>query len=181
MSGELQDRLGSGADSSLPRSRRFSRSADALCACLGSLHHQSRFLACRLDCPLGLEELDCRIPDLASVFWRETIIETTILREWICNAAARDALASIAHLICEVAARLEAVGLVSDGSFHLPLTQQDLANASGFSVVHVNRTLQELRKRHLVRWENRTVTVLDFEELKRIAEFDPDYLFARRP
>jgi CRP-like cAMP-binding protein len=113
---------------------------------------------------------------LAGVFWRETIIEATILREWLCNIAARDALASIAHLVCEIASRLEAVGLVTDGSFQLPLTQQDLANASGISIVHVNRTLQDLRKRRLIGWEDRTVTLLDFEELKRIAEFEPGYL-----
>ncbi|MET4218688.1 CRP-like cAMP-binding protein [Bradyrhizobium sp. LB14.3] len=118
-------------------------------------------------------------PNLAGIFWRETIIETTILREWICNIAARDALASISHLICELASRLDAVGLVKDDSFHLPLTQQDLANASGFSVVHVNRTLQELRRRRLLSWESRTVTLMDFAELKRIAEFEPAYLQSR--
>jgi CRP-like cAMP-binding protein len=123
-----------------------------------------------------MKELLAASPKLASVFWRETIIEATILREWLCNVAARDALASIAHFICEIASRLQAVGLVADGSFHLPLTQQDLANASGISVVHVNRTLQELRKRRLIRWENRTVTLLNPEELKRIAQFEPDYL-----
>lgn len=117
--------------------------------------------------------------NLASVFWRETIIEATILREWLCNVATRDALASIAHLICEIASRLEAVGLVTDNSFHFPLTQQDLANASGISVVHVNRTVQELRKGRLLRWENRTVTLLDVEEMKRIAQFEPDYLRGR--
>ncbi len=85
-------------------------------------------------------------PKLAAIFWRESIIEATILREWLCNVAARDALASIAHLICEIAIRMDAVGLVTDHSFQLPLTQQDLANATGISVVHVNRTLQELPK-----------------------------------
>jgi len=62
----------------------------------------------------------------------------------------RDALTSISHLICELALRLDAVGLVSQKSFHLPLTQQDVANAPGFTVVHVNRTVQELRRRGLV-------------------------------
>ncbi|MCK1477007.1 Crp/Fnr family transcriptional regulator [Bradyrhizobium sp. 197] len=126
-----------------------------------------------------LKTLIAASPNLAGVFWRETVIETTILREWICNVAARDAVASIAHLICEIASRLDAVGMIAEDSFHLPLTQQDLANASGFSIVHVNRTLQELRKRRLIRWENKTVTLLNFDELKRIAEFEPDYLHAR--
>jgi len=117
-------------------------------------------------------------PNLANIFWRETTIQATILREWICNVAARDALSCIAHLLCEIAFRMKAVDLLTDDSFQLPLTQQDLANASGISIVHVNRTLQELRKRRLIRWVNRTVTLSNFEELKRIAQFEPDYLLA---
>ena len=123
-----------------------------------------------------LKDLLVHSHSLASVFWRETILETIVLREWICNVAARDALASFAHLICEIASRLEAVGLVTGGSFSLPLTQQDVANALGLSVVHVNRTLQQLRKRHLISWAQRTITLLDLGELKRIAQFEPDYL-----
>lgn len=126
-----------------------------------------------------LKHLISASPNLARVFWRETMIEAKILREWICNAAARDALTAIAHLICEISFRLDSVGLVADQSFHVPLTQQDLANASGFSVVHANRTLQELRKRRLIAWENRTVILLDFEELKRVTEFETGYLQQR--
>ena len=118
-------------------------------------------------------------PQLAGIFWRETIIEATVLREWICNVAARDALACIAHLFCEIAFRLEAVGMVTENSFHLPITQQDIANASGISTVHVNRTLQEMRKRGLIRLEHRTLTLLNVEELKRTAQFEPDYLHGR--
>jgi CRP-like cAMP-binding protein len=118
-------------------------------------------------------------PKLASIFWRETMIETTILREWICNVAARDALASVAHLICEIAFRLEVVGLIKENSFHLPFTQQDIAKASGLSSVHVNRTLKEMRKRGLISLEQRTLTLLNFEELKGIAQFEPDYLHGK--
>ena len=118
-------------------------------------------------------------PNLASIFWRETTIQATILREWICNVAARDALSCIAHLLCEIAFRMKAVDLLTDDSFQLPLTQQDLANASGITTVHVNRTLQELRKRHLISWVNRTITLPNFDELKRVAQFEPDYLLGK--
>jgi CRP-like cAMP-binding protein len=115
-------------------------------------------------------------PKLAHTFWRETLKEAAIFREWVCNVASRDALGSIAHLICEIATRLDAVGLVENDSFQLPFIQQDIAHATGISVVHVNRTLQLLRSRRLITWEARTLKLLDFEELKRIAEFNPDYL-----
>ncbi|OSJ35676.1 hypothetical protein BSZ19_07490 [Bradyrhizobium japonicum] len=115
-------------------------------------------------------------PKLAHAFWRETLKEAAIFREWVCNVAARDALGSIAHLICETATRLDAVGLVENDSFQLPFTQQDIANATGISAVHVNRTLQLLRSRGLIKWEARTLELIDFQELKRIADFSPNYL-----
>ena len=118
---------------------------------------------------------------LAQIFWRETINESSILREWICNVAARGALASIAHLLCELAFRLDAVGLAADDRFHLPLTQQDVANASGLSVVHVNRTLKELQRRQLLVWEGRSVSILNHEGLKNVAEFQTTYLRTDKP
>jgi CRP-like cAMP-binding protein len=64
---------------------------------------------------------------------------------------------------------------VDNGRLYLPLTQQDLANASGLSAVHVNRTLKELRQRGFA-WESREVKLLDFDGLKRLAEFEPEHL-----
>ena len=116
---------------------------------------------------------------LTRIFWRETLIEAATFREWVCNTAARDALACIAHLLCELAVRLDAVGLVKDNTFHLPLTQQDLASATGMSTVHVNRTLQELRNRRLISWEGRTVRLFDREALERVGDFTPEYLHNR--
>jgi CRP-like cAMP-binding protein len=73
-------------------------------------------------------------------------------------------------------ARLAIVGLVENGSFNLPFTQQDIANATGMSTVHVNRTAQELRRRALLTWEARKVTVLNRNALWELGEFAPDYL-----
>lgn len=122
-----------------------------------------------------LQRVLAESPSLTRVFWRETLIEAAIFREWVCNAA-REALASVSHLLCEFAARLEAVGLVKDDSFYLPLTQQDVANATGISTVHVNRTLQEMRNRGLISWEARKVRILDPNRLQLVGDFTPDYL-----
>jgi CRP-like cAMP-binding protein len=116
---------------------------------------------------------------LARVFWRETLIEAAVFRDWVCNIGARDALSRIANLVCELATRLDAVGLVKMNSFHLPLIQQDIGYATGLSTVHVNRTLQELRSRKLISWDAQTVTLLDWDGLRRIAHFKPDYLHLR--
>jgi CRP-like cAMP-binding protein len=119
-------------------------------------------------------------PRLTHVFWRETLIDAAIYRQWVANLGGHDAIAKIAHLICEVLARLEVVDLAQDNAFQLPFTQKHVADACGLSIVHVNRTIQELRQRSLIAWEGREVTVLDRKELERIAEFEPDYLHLQR-
>ena len=117
-----------------------------------------------------------RSPSLSHMFWREILIDAAVYREWIANIGARDAIARIAHLICEIEARLAAVGLVRDNTFNVPFTQRNLADACGLSNVHVNRTLQELRMRGLIVWEGRTVTILKRNELETMGDFQRSYL-----
>ncbi|MGC2083724.1 MAG: Crp/Fnr family transcriptional regulator [Bradyrhizobium sp.] len=115
-------------------------------------------------------------PSLTDALWRETLVDAAIYREWVASLGARDALGRVAHLICELAVRLDAVGLVRDGTFEMPFTQANLADASGLSAVHVNRTVQELRHRGLISWHGKTVVMLDRAMLEVVAEFDPSYL-----
>ncbi|WP_244485955.1 Crp/Fnr family transcriptional regulator [Bradyrhizobium viridifuturi] len=79
-----------------------------------------------------LREILAKSAALAHAFWRETLIHTAIYREWIENLGSREALPRLAHLLCEIAARLELVGLLNNGRFHVPFTQQDIADACGF-------------------------------------------------
>ena len=81
-------------------------------------------------------------PKLALAFWRATMLEAAIYRERLTKASRGTALERVAHLLCEQLARREAVGI--SGS-RLPLSQIDVADAAGLSVVHVNRTIQTLR------------------------------------
>jgi CRP-like cAMP-binding protein len=115
-------------------------------------------------------------PGLTNAFWRETLIHAAIYREWVENLGSRQALPRLAHLLCELAARLEMVGLLDDDSFRLPFTQQDFADACGLSTVHVNRTIQELRRRDLIAWQGPIARLLQREELEMIADFSPGYL-----
>jgi CRP-like cAMP-binding protein len=115
-------------------------------------------------------------PRLTGVLWRETLIDAAIFREWVVNVGRRPAPARMAHLICELFVRHQAVGLVTDRSFEFPITQGELADAMGLSPVHVNRTLQELRGRGLISERGRRLTILDWDGLKQVGEFDPVYL-----
>ena len=103
-----------------------------------------------------------------------------ILREWLLNVGQRNALEKLAHFFCEMKIRLESVGQVEgDGSFDLPVNQMTLADTTGLSPVHVNRTLQRLRSDGLIQLCHRRLLIIDFERLAAVAGFDGNYLRAR--
>jgi|tagenome__1003787_1003787.scaffolds.fasta_scaffold20928061_1 CRP-like cAMP-binding protein len=104
------------------------------------------------------------------------IADTARMRNWIINLGTRDSLTRVAHLICEITVRLRAVGLAKDDHFPSPFTQLDLGSACAISAVHVNRVIQELRRREVLLWQSRTITIIDWQALCRIACFEPHYL-----
>ena len=103
------------------------------------------------------------------------------LRNWIVNLGSRDSLTRVAHLFCEIAVRLWVVDLAAGGRFPSPFTQSDLASACAISPVHTNRVIQELRRRQLLTWQSRTITIDDWQTLSRLARFDAGYLGLRVP
>ncbi len=115
-------------------------------------------------------------PRLGDLFWRDTLIDAAVFRQWVVNVGRRQAPARLAHLLCELLVRLRAVELVEDHIFDLPVTQAELADAQGLSTVHVNRVLQDLRGAGLISLHGKTLKVLDWEGLKTVGEFDPTYL-----
>lgn len=115
-------------------------------------------------------------PHLTRMLWLSTVIDGAIHREWIVAMGRRSKKAHLAHLICELFTRLEIVGMVDGQSFKLPLSQVETADVLGLSLVHLNKTLQTLRGDGVVRWEDRVITILDWSQLTRLAEFDTGYL-----
>ncbi len=89
-------------------------------------------------------------PNVGMAIWYDTLVDGSIFREWIANVARRDAAARLAHLLCEFGLRLEAIGLGDRVSYELPMTQEQLADATGLTPVHVNRTLKDLEERGLI-------------------------------
>ncbi|WP_439368397.1 Crp/Fnr family transcriptional regulator [Bradyrhizobium sp. DASA03120] len=122
------------------------------------------------------EQLMAAHRTLAEAFMCETLLNSAIQREWIVNLGRRAAFERVAHLFCEIFERLRPVGLVDGNSCALPVTQTDLADATGLSVVHLNRTIQELRASGLIVLKDRTLTIGDLEALKNAAMYSPNYL-----
>lgn len=125
----------------------------------------------------ALQDLTERQPRLGLALWRETLVEASVDREWVANIGARPAYQRIAHLLCEVALRLRAASRTGSGGSAWPMTQSEIADATGLSTVHVNRTLQQLRAAGLVAMRGHDLKVLDWPGLQNAGEFNPDYLF----
>jgi CRP-like cAMP-binding protein len=100
----------------------------------------------------NLRDLTLSRPGLLHAFWRDTLIDAAIFREWMIGIGRRDAHERIAHLACEMLLRFKGVGLAPNNSFHMPVTQSDVAGALGLLSVHVNRVLQDLRRNGLLTW-----------------------------
>lgn len=115
-------------------------------------------------------------PHLARVLWLETTIDAAIHRQWIVSQGRRSGLARMAHLFCETHQRLKAADRVIEDDFAFPITQADLGDILGISTVHANRLLQSLRTAGLIRWTGGIMSILAWERLCELAEFDPLYL-----
>lgn len=130
--------------------------------------------------PKEMIALTAERPRLTQALWWEGLVTAAIQREWTLNLGRRSAVERIAHLLIELYLRLKVVGRARDGRCDFPLTQNDLADASGLTAVHVNRTLQELRRDGLIELERKQLHIVDLEQMKRLAMFNANYLHLER-
>ncbi len=123
-----------------------------------------------------LHGLCARHPRIAAAFWRETLIEGAIFREWLLNIGRREAYSRIAHFFCEMLVRLGAIGLAEDHTCDLPITQDEVGEALGLTAVHVNRVVQQMRAESLIETKGTRLTIPDWDRLKEVGEFTSRYL-----
>lgn len=143
-------------DSLFPRSAEFSEVQASTSCSVGTIDRDV------------LEREIERQPALGRALWRAAMTEASIFRQRLV-VTRRPALERVAHLLCEQLARLE----IDEGV--IPLSQIDIADAAGLSVVHTNRIFQELRQLGLLS-KQRAVEVVDKERLQDLAAFDRRYL-----
>jgi len=115
-------------------------------------------------------------PNICMALWRDTLIDASIAREWIVNVGRRGAMARVAHLLCEYAARRDAAGFGPPERFDLPMTQEQIGDATGLTSVHVNRKLHDLEDMGVITRDRRDLHIRDWPKLKRIGDFDAAYL-----
>jgi CRP-like cAMP-binding protein len=122
-----------------------------------------------------------RYPRIERALLWVTLVDEATLREWLLNVGQRDALQRLAHLFCELCVRLSVVDLVDNGTFVMPMTQSELADTTGMTTVHVNRSLQRLRREGLIVSKDGKLTILDFARLADLAGFNANYLHTDGP
>ena len=123
--------------------------------------------------------IDQRPHLIRALLWHE-MVSAGIQREWLLSIGQRSPLERLSHLFVELFCRLKAVGLATGLGFDLPITQNHLAEANGLSLVHLNRTLQEMRREGLIELSDRQLRIVDLDRLKRVAMFNSNYLHFNR-
>ncbi|MEO7634073.1 MAG: Crp/Fnr family transcriptional regulator [Sphingomicrobium sp.] len=129
----------------------------------------------------AMEALAMGRGSLARAILVNTLVEAAMFREWTLNIGRRDSRSRIAHLLCEFAYRLASRGPVVAGSCELPMTQEQLADATGLTPVHVNRVLKGLQAEGLIDRDRRVIRFPDWKRLRDVADFNPRYLHVLPP
>jgi CRP-like cAMP-binding protein len=124
----------------------------------------------------AVKEIAFKHPAIGHALWLETLVDGSIFREWIANVGRRDARTRISHLLCEFTVRLHSAGLTEGNRYELPMTQEQLGDATGLTAVHVNRTMQGLRTDRLISSDKRSITIEDWKALTTVGDFDTAYL-----
>ena len=115
-------------------------------------------------------------PSVRHAIWLDSLLDASVFREWVVNLGRRDARQRIAHLLCELAARLKASGVSGGDIYDFPITQEQIGDATGLTAVHTNRTLQGLRKEGLISLSLSKLTILDWDALADVGDFNERYL-----
>lgn len=116
-------------------------------------------------------------PTLARKLWFSTLMDAAVHRSWLFRLGRLDAMGRIAHFLCEMNARLHAVGLSDGKCFALGITQYDLSEACGITSIHANRVLKQLREEGLCTFRGQACEIHDPVALARRGQFTPDYLY----
>jgi CRP-like cAMP-binding protein len=124
----------------------------------------------------AIEDLMISNPVVSRALWIDTLIDSSIFREWVVNVGRRDSRARVAHLLCEFSLRLEAAGLASNHHYELPMTQEQLADAVGLTSVHVNRVLKQLGEEGLISRDRRSIVIEDWKRMREAGDFNERYL-----
>ncbi|HXH52757.1 MAG TPA: Crp/Fnr family transcriptional regulator [Sphingomicrobium sp.] len=113
-------------------------------------------------------------PEMQRFFWRLIQRNEAIGYEWLVNCGRRDSVARVAHLLCETVTR-SGIDARTEPLTN-PFTQQQIADITGQTSVNVNRVFADLERQGLIERSGRDIAFKDWDEMRRVASFQPAYL-----
>lgn len=118
--------------------------------------------------------LPCRIPPHAGFdrqhgFWQVLSSAFERQTDWLVTLGRKTALERVAHLLLELFERMRHAGLAYGQQCAMPLTQMEIADMTGLTPVHVNRTLQPMRARGLVELQSKWLRIPELCALREVA------------
>jgi CRP-like cAMP-binding protein len=129
------------------------------------------------DIPVGaVLKLTRSRPAVAEAIWMDSLADASVFQEWVVRIGRRDARARLAHLLCEIGMKQEHAGIGSRSEVHLPLTQEQIADALGLTPVHINRTFKSLEGDGLIQRGRQSVMIPDWNRLAEAGGFSSSYL-----
>lgn len=147
---------------------------------LGFADHSVQMLTAGKIAMITVEEIRRLVserPAVGEALWMDTIVDASIHREWTANIGRRDARTRVAHLLCEFSLRLKVAGIGAQTNYELPMTQEHLADATGLTSVHINRTLKGLEADGFIeRRTPRFIEIGDWKKLADVGDFNSSYL-----
>jgi CRP-like cAMP-binding protein len=125
-------------------------------------------------CPFSRERLAALMADhprLAALILALSVSERVSLADRLASIGRTSARARVSALICDIYRRLRMLGLAEDGGLQLPLTQEDIGDATGLTAVHVNRMMRALAEDGLIERHGANLKVIDEDRLCVEASF----------
>jgi CRP-like cAMP-binding protein len=121
-------------------------------------------------------ELSNSSSEVAQLFLSRMAIENALLGRWTLCLGRKSATARLAHLLCELVARLDGARDGDAAQIHLPLRQEQIADILGLTTVHVNRTIRHLCSLGVIERHGPRTDIPSVTRLFGVAEFDEGYL-----
>ena len=119
-------------------------------------------------------------PNLLNALVVDHLVHASITQQWLANIGGRSAFSRTAHLLCEFAVRVGRAGDDGCVDYELPLTQTELAELLGLTLVHMNRTLKLLVAKGLIERKRERLRIIDIAKLEAAADFSARYLHLDR-
>ncbi|ACL63295.1 Crp/Fnr family transcriptional regulator [Methylobacterium nodulans] len=123
-----------------------------------------------------LQELAATQPRIAKALWQVAAADAVVTREWMVSLGRRSALEHLAHLLCELYVRQQALKKARDYCCELPINQCNIADILGLTNAHVNRMAKILKQRGLATLDGKMLSIHNWSRLVRLCEFNVNYL-----